>query len=376
MYNNIRVPLLNYAKLANMSWYGLQSPKSLQAIALARVVKSLGTQAKSIVSRFCCGGTLDSVDEVKLAYEKSGDWSCVIFPGAENTSLQELLGVCSVASFGIGDKDVTDKSYRDALKLDPNRFLTSFHPCGTKLLGELQNIMMPDMCSSKHVRADLYKLNIYSGPGGHFKAHVDTPRSSEMFGSLVVCLPTQFTGGELVTHHKGQEIRFDWSSTPQCPMQKVSWAAFFSDVEHEVLPVTKGHRFTLTYNLYCVNKLQGLPYTVTVIPSPFYCELRAAVSNPHFMRDGGILGFCCQHQYIFTELNSSDDLPCLLKGADSIVYMAGKALGLSVRVKPVSNDDHYILPEFSDFTAYDVEDEGYDNDGLIRQLEMYTVVKV
>ena len=93
-----------------------------------------------------------------------------------------------------------------------------------------------------------------------------------------------------------------------------------------MLPVTDGHRFTLTYNLYCVNKLQDLPHTVTIIPSPFYRELRAAVSNPHFMRGGGILGFSYQHQYVFTDLNSSDDLPCLLKGADNVVYMAAMAL--------------------------------------------------
>ena len=34
-------------------------------------------------------------------------------------------------------------------------------------------------------------------------------------------------------------------------------------------------------------------------------------------------------------LNSSDDLSCLLKGADNVVYMAAVALGLRVRVKPV-----------------------------------------
>ena len=31
----------------------------------------------------------------------------------------------------------------------------------------------------------------------------------------------------------------------------ISWAAFYSDCEHEVLEVTEGHRLTLTYNLYC-----------------------------------------------------------------------------------------------------------------------------
>ena len=329
---------------------------SLQDLSVSTIVMSLGQQAKSIASRFCCGGTLSLEDDVKLTFEKSGNnWSCIIFPVSDQKYLQALLDICSVASFGLGKKKVTDKSYRDALKLEPDRFQTSFQLCSTQLLVELQNIMMPDMCPNKYVRAELYKLNIYSGPGGHFKSHVDTPRSSEMFGSLVVCLPTQFTGGELVTRHKGQEIRFDWSSTPQSPKKKVSWAAFFSDVEHEVLPVTDGHRITLTYNLYCVNRLQDLPRTVTCVPSPFYRELCAAVSSPHFMRVGGTLGFNCQHQYVFTDLNSSDDLPCLLKGADSVLYMAAMALSLGVRVRPIAavRNSFYVVSKFTELMETD-----------------------
>ena len=38
----------------------------------------------------------------------------------------------------------------------------------------------------------------------------------------------------------GREVKFDWSSTVENP-KTVSWAVFFSDVEHEVLPVTEGH---------------------------------------------------------------------------------------------------------------------------------------
>ena len=324
---------------------------SLQERAAHTIVKSLGETANSIVSRFCCGGTLNSPEQIKLVYENDcenddGNWCSVTFPGVQPARLQQLLSVCSVASFGVGGEDVTDKSYRDALKLDPKRFLSSFHPWDVQLLGTVQNLMMPDMCYSQHMRAELYKLNIYSGPGAHFKAHVDTPQSGDMFGSLVVCLPTQFTGGELVTRHQGQEIRFDWSSSPDNPMKKVSWAAFFSDVEHEVLPVTNGHRLTLTYNLYCDHKLaRDVAPTVSITCSPFYHELRAAVSNPHFMRDGGVLGFSCQHQYVFQDLNSSDDLPCLLKGADNVVYMSGRSLGLQVSVKPVMKSNKPIYTD-------------------------------
>jgi hypothetical protein len=45
---------------------------------------------------------------------------------------------------------------------------------------------------SRGIRAELYKLNAYSAPSGHFKPHVDTPRSDTQIGSLVVCLPTAF----------------------------------------------------------------------------------------------------------------------------------------------------------------------------------------
>ncbi len=54
------------------------------------------------------------------------------------------------------------------------------------------------------LRAELYKLNVYSGPSGVFKAHVDTPRSDMHIGSLVVCLPVPFEGGALAVRHSGR----------------------------------------------------------------------------------------------------------------------------------------------------------------------------
>ena len=156
-----------------------------------------------------------------------------------------------------------DLSYCNALKLPPDQFISSFQLCNTPILGDIQRLMMPDMRGGHSIQAELYKLNIYSGPGGHFKVHVDTPRSSGMFRSFVVCLLTQFSDGRLVTHHQGKEVRFGWSSSVEEPMQKVSWAAFLSDVEHKVLPVTDGHHLTLTYNLYCVDNLQDVRSSFT-----------------------------------------------------------------------------------------------------------------
>ena len=222
---------------------------NLASAAEETVVENLGKLAESLSCRFTCGGELTSPDKIQLMYKNSvkpSELHEVVFPGASDADIQQLLDACSVASFGINDQLVTDTNYRNALKLDPDNFTTSFQVANTPICMHAAMTMMPNV---QGVLAELYKLNIYTS-GGFFKAHVDTPRSEEMFGSLVVCLPTQFSGGELVTNHRGHTVKFDWSSPPDIPRRTASWAVFFSDVEHEVLPVTQGHRITLTYNLY------------------------------------------------------------------------------------------------------------------------------
>jgi hypothetical protein len=61
---------------------------------------------------------------------------------------------------------------------------------------EVRTRLQPGTSSAK---AELYKLNIMR-PGDFFKSHVDYPRGPDMFGSLVICLPTNFTGMPLSVH--------------------------------------------------------------------------------------------------------------------------------------------------------------------------------
>ena len=300
---------------------------SLKAASHSTLVKGLGETA---TGRFTCGGTLQTPHTVQLNYRsKSGQWSGATFPGLKDADFQPMLESSKVASFGRGKEIVTDKSYRDAYVLEPDQFLSSFQVSDTDILGEIRMLLVPGVVN---VRAELYKMNIYTAPNGHFKAHVDTPHGADMFGSLVVCLPSQFSGGALVTRLDGQEITYDWSSPGDNPVQKVQWAAFYSDVEHEILTVTEGHRVTLTYNLY---HYEGLSLELDMTTSPFYNNLKAALNHPHFLRNGGTLGFACRHSYIFTKLNQSDNLPILLKGSDRTVFLAAESLNLDVTVKPI-----------------------------------------
>jgi predicted 2-oxoglutarate/Fe(II)-dependent dioxygenase YbiX len=64
-----------------------------------------------------------------------------------------------------------------------------------------------------------------------------------MIGTLVVTLPSNHAGGELMVGLGNQWKAFRGSKTA------VSLVAFYADCQHEVLKVKSGYRITLTYNL-------------------------------------------------------------------------------------------------------------------------------
>ena len=130
---------------------------------------------------------------------------------------------------------------------------------------------------------------MYTGPSGHFRAHVDTPRSRSQIGSLVVCLPVRHEGGDLEVRHQGQTMTFDWASGSDSDSPQIQWAAFYSDCEHEVLPVRSGHRITLTYNLYVTRgngQLSNAPTALDVAQTPLYRHLEALINDGDFLPEG------------------------------------------------------------------------------------------
>ena len=103
------------------------------------------------------------------------------------------------------------------------------------------------------ITAEFYKLLLYD-EGSFFIGHRDTEKTPGMFATLVVALPSSFAGGELVVRHKGREVRLDLRCDDPA---EAAFAAFYADCVHEVLPVTKGCRLILVYNL--VRRGRGRP---------------------------------------------------------------------------------------------------------------------
>ncbi|KAI1649021.1 uncharacterized protein F4817DRAFT_364087 [Daldinia loculata] len=260
-------------------------------------------------------------------------------------NLARLVADMNPATFGLGGKDVYDESYRKASKLDPSQFSLNFSPYECGIIDSVAQILLPDWKagSSKHrsVRAELYKLNIYVGTSGHFRAHVDTPRSESQFGSLVVCLPVAHEGGQLEVRHNGKTISFDWSKL-DINQPSIRWAAFYSDCEHEVFQVQSGHRITLTYNLYAmrgIGQLTSHPKPLDLAQVPLYKHMHTVISQEKFMPEGGYLGFYTTHGYPHTSRRFSG--PGTLKGLDMAIWECFQALGCSVYLRPVGQEKYY-----------------------------------
>lgn len=96
------------------------------------------------------------------------------------------------------------------------------------------------------VAAHLYKLLIYE-EGGFFLPHKDSEKEKGMFGTLIIGLPSQHTGGELVIRFEGAEEVADFAK--KTASHTINYAAFYADCDHEVKPLSSGYRVCLAYNL-------------------------------------------------------------------------------------------------------------------------------
>ena len=211
------------------------------------------------------------------------------FPLSPN-SLEQLKLQANPASFGKGKQESLDPEYRQALKLATDS-ACNFDLSNWSLLAQIKHVLLPH--SNKEVLAQLDKVNLYTA-GGFFKPHKDTPQSRAMFGSLVLCLPSSFKGGQLTITHKSCQKVYDWGAAAH-DNQQIQWAAFYSDCTHEILPVTEGARVTLTYGLY-VDDTTARDHLNETTTNFFDC-FAEAMRRPGFMEQGGILGFACQHAY-------------------------------------------------------------------------------
>ena len=68
-----------------------------------------------------------------------------------------------------------------------------------------------------------------------------------MFATLVIQLPSDYSGGHLAVYHQSETKTFNFSGA--AGRTSFHYSAFYADCQHEIKPVTKGYRLCLVYNL-------------------------------------------------------------------------------------------------------------------------------
>lgn len=171
-----------------------------------------------------------------------------------------------------------------------------------------------------------------------------------MFGTLMVVLPSSYTGGVVHVSHSNMQKKFDFGGPTS--VTNTSYAAWYTDILHSVSPVTSGYRLALSYNLTYQRPgaVPRLPNTQSQIE-----ELRWVLKtwnrNVYDPESPNLVAWMLEHEYSEQALNSQKI--GALKGADKCRGLAlldlAKELGFEFylaqmeyqKTGTVVDDNHY-----------------------------------
>src|SRR3954454_21272086 len=162
---------------------------------------------------------------------------------------KELIAVAEPAPYGRGQETVIDPTVRPCRQIGPDRVRIRGRHWARTLEMILARVA-EGLGVDPPITAEFYKLLLYD-EGSFFIGHRDTEKTSGMFATLVIALPSSFMGGELVVRHKGREVRLDLRCEDPA---EAAFAAFYADCVHEDFPVTKDCRLNLLYNLVLLGR--------------------------------------------------------------------------------------------------------------------------
>ncbi|PSC70164.1 type IIB DNA topoisomerase [Micractinium conductrix] len=159
----------------------------------------------------------------------------------------ELKAHAQPSPFGRGEQTLLDPSVRRSLQIEPSQLRLANPRWEGEVVPEAVRRAKAGLGISEDtaVRAELYKLLLYE-PGSFFKKHRDTEKAAGMFGTLCIMLPSAYKGGQLLVSLGNDSQTIDLAARSA---KTSCFAAFYADCQHEVLPVTSGHRLCLVYNL-------------------------------------------------------------------------------------------------------------------------------
>ncbi|MEZ6128127.1 MAG: 2OG-Fe(II) oxygenase [Planctomycetaceae bacterium] len=176
----------------------------------------------------------------------------------------KLISCCRQAPFGQGSRTIVDTDVRRVWELDLRQFQFTAPEWNAVLESILTDVQADLGLHNTKLNADLYKLLVYE-KGSFFLPHRDTEKRDGMVATLVIGLPSKYTGGDLiVTHDRWKQTVIMRSARSG---KGISYAAFYADCEHEIRPLKSGYRLCLVYNVSLASSRSSRPQKSLGAPS-------------------------------------------------------------------------------------------------------------
>ena len=276
--------------------------------------------------------------------------------------IEALAEHATQAPYGRGEETIVDTSVRNVWQIAPGAVKISGKSWTASFDNILSKVTAGLGCDDAAVSAELYKMLIYDR-GGFFLAHRDTEKTAGMFGTMVLTLPSNYRGGAIRIRHSNREVTVETDATDP---SEISFAAFYADCEHEVLPVQEGNRVCLVYNL--IQKAAKSKSRVLKAPNYESQVAKAAAILEGYWNSRGAatkIAWFLDHQYSLAGLSFA-----ALKGADAarsqvLIQAAGRArcvahLGVvHIGESGAAEEDWSRGNRYRD---YDAEEESEDED--------------
>ncbi|OCH90504.1 hypothetical protein OBBRIDRAFT_812697 [Obba rivulosa] len=195
------------------------------------------------------------------------------------------------------------------------------------ILDAVRNTLFPALPVGHYLSAMRDRLDICLKGSGR---SVQPRPNDNRVATIVVTLPVRFRGGGLVVRNKdGQAETFYGRGGKSGDME---WVAFMSDCDHEVEPVQKGCRVTISYAVQLRTfGPSGLQPNPLISPSDRYLDLLSPVLN---MSRGRKISFYLTGEYgVDPSEVLAESLVPYLKGGDSVLYHALKLYKLSPELR-------------------------------------------
>ncbi len=304
-------------------------------IAIEWLSTAIAQATKS--AKFCVSGSFPIVDP-GLDMEGLGPIRLPLKP----KMAKPLIASCQVAPYGKGTKTLVDRDVRNTYELNPEQFRLS--EAWDAAIADVTRSVADELgLPPDRLEARLYKLLVYE-KGGFFLPHRDSEKHDRMVASMIVVLPNEFEGGELLVRHGAAEekLKFEDAATGKAPC----YAAFYADCEHEVQRVHRGRRFCLAYNL--VLKPQREKPSAGAAPPTPVDALAESIGTWMARQPARPLVFALEHHY--TQHGLSLDL---LKGGDrqlaDLVVSAAEQAGCLAHLSQVERH----LSQFADDGSFE-----------------------